>query len=557
MNLKQPTRLDGKVHYKSSDKLEKQWENSPHLTVIMDDDITERYIQELEDKALIFYFSNNPPQFRTFTDWAEWAFTQQQGWKINHIKYLGRNFFFVLFDKPEDKILAETSARWYLNWRNMYTFPWHTTFNVHTEFLVQAPVWIELQFRDLIFEPQRRKLVEQLGPILHYTRADKWSTYPNDRVCVLWDLQQTVPEHIKIVHSNLTLWQPIDFKTLPQMCFICRADNHLSHTCPQCPIKVEPLLYDPASRFNKKPSLSRVIPESKNNKKEYQSLQHECKQKDPDNRTNTSMKTVDSLNLEAQTDTSQEKQRSNTSLNSPSPRRYAPMEQVTNSPKHSKQDFEKREVDIVSERLGINTTQGDSSALRQESKQENSDSQEFLVQTIALQSNIPVLQMSPEFTNRSLNSQFQKVCQEQTLNNIADRALHNHLRKQFQENEYESDTNGENKKENCRIPGPEKQSFKQLRRHPYGGIRQGKSKMSIIIYKLKHKGRLSQIKQQLSDIYNNSSTELSMPQFINKNMSTEDEEMNTTTDSIDQSTNDISSHSTFAALLNIFGSTNT
>jgi hypothetical protein len=154
----------------------------------------------------------------------------------------------------------------------MFTFPWHTAFNVHTEFLVQAPVWIELQFRDLIFEPQRRKLVEQLGPILNYTIGEEWSTYPHDRVCVMWDMRRVVPQHIKIVQSSITFWQPIEFKTLPQMCFICRADNHLAHNCPRCPIKVDPLLDDPIQRSvqnNRRDQSEDQTPVNKNSGSSY------------------------------------------------------------------------------------------------------------------------------------------------------------------------------------------------------------------------------------------------------------------------------------------------
>jgi hypothetical protein len=86
--------------------------------------------------------------------------------------------------------------------------------------------------------------VEKLGPILHYSQGDSRTMYPHDRACILWDLRRTVPDHIKIIHSNLTLWQPIDFKTLPQHCNICRSDAHLSHTCLQCPIEVEALQVD-------------------------------------------------------------------------------------------------------------------------------------------------------------------------------------------------------------------------------------------------------------------------------------------------------------------------
>jgi hypothetical protein len=133
--------------------------------VTLDDDITENYIQELIDTVLLFFFNGSPLPFKLFRDWAEWTFTQERGWKIEHIKYLGKNFFVIRFERACKKAKGEAGTPWYLNCRYIYTFPWKTAFSVHTKFLIQAPVWIELQYQDLIYELQRRKLVEQLGPI--------------------------------------------------------------------------------------------------------------------------------------------------------------------------------------------------------------------------------------------------------------------------------------------------------------------------------------------------------------------------------------------------------
>jgi hypothetical protein len=81
----------------------------------------------------------------------------------------------------------------------------------------------------------------------------------------MWDLRLTVPEHIKII---LTLWQPIDFKTLPQNCHICRSDSHLAYNCPQCPIEVEPISNDPVKRkistdAQRNPDAARAEPNKK------------------------------------------------------------------------------------------------------------------------------------------------------------------------------------------------------------------------------------------------------------------------------------------------------
>jgi hypothetical protein len=71
LNLKPPINVEGTRVYRLSEELDKQWEKAPYLTVVMDDDTTKNFIQELLDIALIFYFSSNSPQFRAFTDWAE------------------------------------------------------------------------------------------------------------------------------------------------------------------------------------------------------------------------------------------------------------------------------------------------------------------------------------------------------------------------------------------------------------------------------------------------------------------------------------------------------
>jgi hypothetical protein len=117
--------------------------------------------------------------------------------------------------------------------RFTYFFPRHTTFNIKTEFVHQAPVWIELPYRDVILEPHRKSLIGKLGTVLHYANGDQNSKYPSDRACILWDLKATKPKRLKLIYKNLTLWQDIEFKNYPSMCSICRCFTQLAFACPQ------------------------------------------------------------------------------------------------------------------------------------------------------------------------------------------------------------------------------------------------------------------------------------------------------------------------------------
>jgi hypothetical protein len=224
----------------TQEELERRWTVEPHVTVELDDEETTQYIQELLDTGVIFYFHDRPPSLDGFTHWAVEEFEYKRTWHITQIRYLGRNFFIVLLitRTQQEELLAE--APWFLGKRYTYTFPWTTSFNVQTAYITHAPVWIELPLRDQIYESQRHRLVQQLGTVLHYCQGEQ-SRYPNDRVCILWDIRRPTPKRLRIIFRSLTLWQPVEFKTLPTICSICRSSLHLAYACPRCPVQVAPL----------------------------------------------------------------------------------------------------------------------------------------------------------------------------------------------------------------------------------------------------------------------------------------------------------------------------
>jgi hypothetical protein len=216
--------------------------------------------------------------------------------------------------------------------------------------------------------------VEQLGSILHYTKQDEWSTYPHDRVCVMWDLRRTVPERIKIKQSNVTFWQPIDFKTLPQMCFICCADTHLAHTCPRCPIKVDPLLEGPIQRLRKVTN-STVTANLQSSNLERDNITKSAL----DSQSKVSRSMYDQVKPEVhhnlnQMNTKSETQIYNTVTTRSLTLRYEPMIQDqsparnTTLNKSIDKNVNKVETDFVAERLGIPSMQPKSLVAKKKEK---------------------------------------------------------------------------------------------------------------------------------------------------------------------------------------------
>lgn len=65
----------------------------------------------------------------------------------------------------------------------------------------KLPIWVELPYRSLILKSNKRKLINKLGPILHFAQGDKFSSYLHDWACILWD--KKINFHI-VSRSRLT-----------------------------------------------------------------------------------------------------------------------------------------------------------------------------------------------------------------------------------------------------------------------------------------------------------------------------------------------------------------
>ncbi|CAM6104281.1 unnamed protein product [Calypogeia fissa] len=217
---------------KSADITKVKWGDKPKISIAMDVQEAADYTQYLLDHALVGYFTSNCPLRDDFNDWVQHEFSYLRGWKIAHVKFVGKNFYLILFDQPLHQQQALTMHPWKYNNRFVYFFKWEPEFNVSTGQYTKLPVWVEITYRDLNLEPMRIKIAEALGTVLMYSQEDEHSSFPHDRVCVLWDMNRPIPYCVEVtIGSGIAFYQPLVFKNMPFTCFKCNGHGHIAKDC--------------------------------------------------------------------------------------------------------------------------------------------------------------------------------------------------------------------------------------------------------------------------------------------------------------------------------------
>lgn len=64
-----------------------------------------------------------------------------------------------------------------------------------------------------------------------YLNGDNHSSFPNNRVCVLWDMYQETLLSIALNYKGIQIWQLIHFKNLPFTCYICKVFGYMAREC--------------------------------------------------------------------------------------------------------------------------------------------------------------------------------------------------------------------------------------------------------------------------------------------------------------------------------------
>lgn len=209
-----------------------EWPTKLHTTVKWSAKEAAISVKELFNCTVMCYFTDRSPLLSTFRDWVEDIFVHDMGWPVVQIKFAGKNFFMITFEKAEHRDATLALAPLFMDRKFVYTFPWDPAFDVRTESYTKLPVWIEIPFRALLLEKCRMMIAESFGHVLFYIQGDALSAYPHDRVCILWDTTREVPHSVKVdLENGILIWQLVMFKNIPYHCYKCNKKGHLAREC--------------------------------------------------------------------------------------------------------------------------------------------------------------------------------------------------------------------------------------------------------------------------------------------------------------------------------------
>lgn len=155
---------------------------------------------------MVCYFTNRAPLRTNFKDWVAKEIVGKRGWAIDQVKFSRWNFYLIIFSEEAHRDAALDIALWYMDCKFMYTISWEPAFDIQGHYNM-LPVWIDFPFRAIALETIWKSLVERLGKVLVYHQGDKYSEYPNDRACILWDITLPPPKCLKVkLAPGIDIW---------------------------------------------------------------------------------------------------------------------------------------------------------------------------------------------------------------------------------------------------------------------------------------------------------------------------------------------------------------
>lgn len=182
----------------------------------MELDETVAYTHILLKHGMQCYFTDRCSMLLELKIWANKSPVEERLWPFHHIKFVGKNFYLVIFKEVDHRTLALAAKPWVVDRNFMYIFAWDPTSDLSIGGYFPFLVWVELPYRVLSSKVGKILLAELLGRVLLYLNKDMHNSYPNDHLCVLWNMHKITLESVALRYpSGITIWQPVQFKSLP------------------------------------------------------------------------------------------------------------------------------------------------------------------------------------------------------------------------------------------------------------------------------------------------------------------------------------------------------
>jgi hypothetical protein len=177
-----------------------------------------RVAVSLSDRGLVGQFMGLWPSVQTTDNWI------QRNWrpliKSSVTCYaVGRGFFIFEFISQEDRDLIFRNGPYFMGTQGLYLNRWTPSFDPAVEVPKDVPVWVRLP--NLPIHCWNPTSLKEIGNGLgqYIDRADPKDQYSCTCICVEVDLEEGLPEAIKLKVGEWHHYQKLDYE---QLSFKCR-----------------------------------------------------------------------------------------------------------------------------------------------------------------------------------------------------------------------------------------------------------------------------------------------------------------------------------------------
>ncbi|KAL2624046.1 hypothetical protein R1flu_008291 [Riccia fluitans] len=166
-------------------------------------------MQELLQKAAVFYFHDSVPSLDAVRTWVTSVWRNKQRLRVVNTRFLEGRIFVTIFETQEDRDAALATTFPTIRGNTCILLPWTPKVEQPNYTPTVLPTWIELpgfpSWQSSFFQ----RWVSRLGPILKIPPTSCQLQYNSARACILWDTTKPQPQHITLKSGDRVYQQRI------------------------------------------------------------------------------------------------------------------------------------------------------------------------------------------------------------------------------------------------------------------------------------------------------------------------------------------------------------
>lgn len=99
-----------------------RWDKKPHMSIQLELEETTRYTHILLKHGMLYYFTDRCSMLSDLNKWMTKVLAGECLWSIHHVKFVGMNFYLIIFKKSDHYTQALAAKLWFVERNYMYTF---------------------------------------------------------------------------------------------------------------------------------------------------------------------------------------------------------------------------------------------------------------------------------------------------------------------------------------------------------------------------------------------------------------------------------------------------